>query len=184
MSPDPPDPDVEFEPVGPFPSPPRSCTDEEGRQIRFYAAGSEGARESDPPPELVEMYADFDSADRAQGLPPIGEAAVREWLETLFEEGYNVLAWHGEEAVGHATLVPDGRGAYELAIFVHQFYRGAGIGTELLRSLLGYGSDQRVEEVWLTVERWNRPAKHLYEKVGFRAVGKETFEREMHIRLE
>lgn len=181
MSPDPPDPDVEFEPVGPFPSPPRSHTDGEGRQIRFYAAGEDG--ESDLPAELIEMYVDFDPADRAQGLPPTGEAAIREWLETLFDAGYNVLAWHGEEAVGHATLVPDGRGAYELAIFVHQFYQGAGIGTELLRSLLGHGSDRGVEEVWLTVERWNRPAKHLYEKVGFRAVGEETFEREMHIRL-
>jgi RimJ/RimL family protein N-acetyltransferase len=175
MSPGPTFPD---EPIGRFPAPPRTVEDGEGREIRLRAL------DDGVPDRLVEMYVAFDPADRAQGVPPTGEDAVQEWLGGLFEGGaYNVVAKHGERIVGHATLVSDGESAYELAIFVTQGYQGAGIGTELMETLLGYGQDVGVEKVWLTVERWNHPAKHLYEKVGFHESGTEAFEVEMTARL-
>ncbi|MGB9986811.1 N-acetyltransferase family protein [Salarchaeum japonicum] len=161
---------------GPFPSPPSSFTDGDDRDIEVRAF-------DDDTDALVEMYVDFSQEDRAQGVPPVGEDRVRDWLDTLTGEGYNVVAWHDDRAVGHATLVPDGSGGYELAIFVHQDYQGAGIGTRLLRNLLGHGADQGVERVWLTVERWNRAAVALYEKVGFETVDTESFELEMAIRV-
>lgn len=85
--------------------------------------------------------------------------------------------------VGHATLVPDGDGAYELAIFVLAGYQGAGIGTELLKGLLGAGAAHGIDRVWLTVEPWNGAAKHLYRKVGFETSDATGFETEMMIRL-
>ncbi|MFB6135739.1 MAG: GNAT family N-acetyltransferase [Halobacteriaceae archaeon] len=168
------------EPAGPFPSPPHGFIDGEGREIRVRAV------EGDPETveALVETYDDFDPAERAQGLPPSKEPAIRDWLDTLFEGGgHNVVAWHGDDAVGHATLVPDGDGGYELAIFVHQDYQGAGIGTELITHLLGHGADEGVERVWLTVERWNHPAVRLYEKVGFETTDSAGFSTEMSLRL-
>ncbi|MFB6070724.1 MAG: N-acetyltransferase family protein [Halanaeroarchaeum sp.] len=171
-------PDVE---AGPFPEPPVEFEDQEGRDVEIRGF------DRDDLDALVEMYVDFDPADRAQGIPPIGEERVRNWLDHLLVEGsYNVVAVvgeHGEEAVGHATLVEDEGGAYELAIFVHQDYQGAGIGTHLLETLLGHGAANGVEKVWLTVERWNRPAVKLYEKVGFETTEAESFELEMAIRL-
>lgn len=165
------------EAAGPFPEPPIEMTDEAGRSIEIEAF--DGNREG-----LVGMYDEFDPAERAQGIPPVGEAAIRDWLEHLLEgDCYNVIARHGAAIVGHATLVGDEAGAYELAIFVHQDYQGEGIGTRLLKALLGHAAADGVEYVWLTVERWNKPAIYLYRKVGFEGTGAEDFERELSIRL-
>ena len=132
---------------------------------------------------LVEMYAAFDPSDRAQGIPPTREEGIRKWLDTILGgDAHNVIAWDGERPAGHATLVTDGD-AFELAIFVLQAYQGAGIGTRLIEGLLGYGAEQGVEKVWLTVERWNHPAVSLYKKVGFETSDAESFELEMTARL-
>jgi len=74
--------------------------------------------------------------------------------------------------------------AHELAIFVLQTYQRAGIGRELLETLLGYGATQGVERVWLTVERWNSAAMGLYRDVGFDTCGTESFEVEMSLTLD
>jgi ribosomal protein S18 acetylase RimI-like enzyme len=170
------------EPTGGFPTPPASFTDAAGRAIDFAAHGDGPI--GDEREALVAMYTNFDSADRAQGVPPIRESAVRDWLDALLaEDAVNVLAWHDEFVAGHATLVPDGEGAHELAIFVHHQYQGAGIGSRLIRHLLGEGARRGIERVWLTVERWNSPAVNLYRDVGFETTGAESFELEMAIRL-
>ncbi len=163
--------------AGPFPCPPIVQEDGEGRSVSIEVF--EGDRE-----ELVEMYDDFDPADRAQGIPPVGEERIRNWLDHLLcPDCYNVVATHDGSVVGHATLVGDDDGTYELAIFVHQSFQGAGIGTILLEALLGHGEDAGIDRVWLTVERWNRPAINLYKKVGFETSNAQSFEHEMSIRL-
>lgn len=169
------------EPAGPFETPPRSVEDAEGRTIEYRTVGS-GETE-----DLVAMYRAFDPADRAQGIPPSGEERIREWVGALSADGVDVAAVHADRVVGHATLVPDGppeeSGAYELAVFVLGEYQGAGIGTELLRVLLGAGEAAGIERVWLTVEPWNAAAIRVYEKVGFEPTGSDRFEREFAIRL-
>ncbi|MGM0606026.1 MAG: N-acetyltransferase family protein, partial [Halobacteriota archaeon] len=164
---------------GPFESPPCRFEDRVGRSIRIEPyEGSDAAFET-----LVEMYRQFDPADRAQGIPPGREPRIREWLETILaDDCLNVIAWDGDTAAGHATLVPDAD-AFELAIFVLQDYQQAGIGTRLIEALLGHGADNGVSKVWLTVERWNRAAVALYKKVGFEISNAESFELEMAIRL-
>lgn len=165
-------------PAGPYDPPPRSFVDAEGRTIQVRAFDAE--TELDP---LVGMYEGFDAADRAQGIPPGGERRIRDWLDAITgPDCHNVLAWDDETVAGHATLVPDDD-AHELAIFVDQPYQGAGIGTGLIETLLGYGADRGVRRVWLSVERWNRAAVGLYEKVGFETAGAESFEMEMAARL-
>lgn len=162
------------EPVGGFPTPPRTVTDDEGRRVEL--------RRLTEPAELLGMYLGFDRTDRAQGIPPTGESAIRDWLDRVTgEQTVNVVTHHDETAVGHATLV--GGPEWELAIFVLQGYQGAGIGTELLRTTLGLGVDQGIERVWLSVERWNQPAIALYDKLGFEPV-EDAVEIEMTLRLE
>ncbi|WP_435098639.1 GNAT family N-acetyltransferase [Halorubrum sp. N11] len=162
-----------------FPAPPTEFTDREERtvEIRPYE-GAETGYES-----LVDMYDAFDPADRAQGIPPGGQKRIREWLDAILaDDCLNVIAWCGGDVAGHATLVPDDD-AYELAIFVHQDYQRAGIGTHLIRGLLGHGQTEGVQKVWLTVERWNRAAVSLYKKIGFEISDAESFELEMGLRL-
>ena len=165
--------------AGEFPALPVTFTDHEDRsvEIRPYEA-TEAAYES-----LIQMYDTFDPADRAQGIPPGGEQRIRDWLDAiLVDDCLNVIAWCGNDVAGHATLVPDGD-AYELAIFVHQEYQRAGIGTNLIRGLLGHGQAEGITKVWLTVERWNRAAVSLYKKIGFETSNAESFELEMGLRL-
>ncbi|MFW5964097.1 MAG: N-acetyltransferase family protein [Natronomonas sp.] len=163
--------------AGPYEGPPRSFTDRDGRdiEIRRY----DGEFET-----LVEMYLEFDPEDRAQGIPPTAEKGIRKWLDNLLlEECVNVVAWHGDDAVGHATLVSDTEGASELAIFVLREYQEAGIGTQLIECLLGAGRESGIEHVWLTVERWNKAATALYRKVGFERTDNGGFELEMSAKL-
>lgn len=165
------------EPVGGFPAPPRTVTDAEGREIHLDRA-------SDDTETLVEMYLNFESEDRAQGIPPTKEPDIREWLDVVMtDEGLNVIARHDGNAVGHVMLVADSDGAYELAIFVLQPYQGAGIGTALVETVLGTAAEEDIDRVWLSVERWNKPAVNLYEKIGFVPCGGERFERMMALRL-
>ncbi|WP_313693804.1 GNAT family N-acetyltransferase [Halorarum halobium] len=168
------------EPAGPFAEPPFSFSDGEGREIEVRPFHADADRSEEELAALVEMYDAFDPADRAQGIPPSRESAIRDWLDSILGGGgFNVIAWDGDRAAGHATLVPDDDEVYELAIFVLQAYQGAGIGTRLIEGLLGHGAENGVERVWLTVERWNRPAVSLYEKVGFETSDAESFELEM-----
>lgn len=163
--------------AGPYEAPPRSFVDGDGREIDVR-------RYDDDFEALVDMYLAFDPEDRAQGIPPIDEEGIRRWLEDLLcQECLNVVAWHGDDAVGHAMLVPDRHGASELAIFVLREYQEAGIGTQLIEGLLGAGRRAGLDRVWLTVERWNRPAIALYRKVGFESSVDEGFELEMATRL-
>jgi GNAT superfamily N-acetyltransferase len=167
------------DPAEEFAPPPVTFEDREEREItiRTYD-GSDEEEEA-----LVEMYEAFDPADRAQGIPPGKTERIRTWLSNILaEDCLNVVAWDGETAAGHATLVPDGD-AYELAIFVLQAYQRAGIGRKLMEALLGYGREEGVEKVWLTVERWNQPAVGLYKDTGFETSDAESFELEMTIRL-
>lgn len=161
-----------------FSRPPRTITDKESRDIDIRVA------EPSDRDALVEMYVQFNPADRAQGIPPVKQYAIDKWLDTVLAgDCRNVIAWDGDDAVGHAMLVPDNEDAYELAIFVLGSHQSAGIGTELLKTLLGHAQREEIETLWLTVERWNEPAIALYKKVGFEVCGAESFEIEMSIRL-
>lgn len=144
--------------------PPVTFEDGDGREIALRAFGDGPV--DDEREALLDMYLDFDPSERSLGIPPVREPKIRTWLDQ-FLDGYCVVAWHGERAIGQAVLIEDDYGNHELAIFVHQDYHGAGIGTHLVETLLAYGKRQGVEGVWLLVERENRPARKLYEDVGF-----------------
>jgi GNAT superfamily N-acetyltransferase len=167
------------EPAGTFPEPPLEFEDRDGREIEIRRYAPDRDRTA-----LESMYGAFDPADRAQGIPPIGADRIADWLDDITgPESVNVVARHAGDVVGHATLVADDAEATaELAIFVHQDHQGAGIGTRLVRALLGAGREAGIERVWLSVERWNAPAIGLYESVGFEGRG-GRFERTMAIRL-
>jgi ribosomal protein S18 acetylase RimI-like enzyme len=162
--------------VSEFPKPPFGFEDGEGRGIEVR--GYDGERGA-----LLSMYEGFDPGDRAQGIPPVRGDALERWLDGILE-GVNAVAWDGDDAVGHATLVEDeGMDAHELAIFVAQSHQCAGVGSRLIRGVLALAYDRGVRDVWLSVERWNRAAVRLYNGVGFEKTRREGFEIEMGTRL-
>jgi ribosomal protein S18 acetylase RimI-like enzyme len=158
-----------------FPRPPTTVTDQEARTITVETY------DGDVNP-LVEMYTHFDSESRSQGVPPRKESQIREWVSGLLEDGLNVVVCHEGQIVGHAVLVPHDETA-ELAIFVRPAYQSAGVGTALIRGLLGYGQVHGLEHVWLAVSRDNRIAIRLYRSAGFGVTKRERGEREMEREL-
>jgi ribosomal protein S18 acetylase RimI-like enzyme len=142
------------------PSGPATFRDDQGRDIRFRPY------EPTAPDALVGMYADFDPSQRAQGIPPVRTPEIESWLDDVLA-GPSMLAWHGDRVVGHVLFVPDGSGGHELAIFVHQAYQGAGIGSRLIRAGLDHAEDRGVTLVWLLVGYGNHRARALYESAGF-----------------
>ncbi|NGM67593.1 GNAT family N-acetyltransferase [Natronolimnobius sp. AArcel1] len=154
-----------------FPRPPTRITDQADRSISIDT-------HADDPEPLVAMYERFDEESRAQGLPPRQEPRIRDWVSLLLEDGYNVVARHGDDVVGHAALVPHDDTS-ELAIFVHPDYQSAGIGTHLIRGLLGHGQSRGLTHVWLSVARTNRIAMNLYRSAGFETTLRERGEYEM-----
>jgi GNAT superfamily N-acetyltransferase len=143
--------------------PPVSLTDARGRSVtvRPYREQEFTA--------LVEMYDTFDPEERAQGVPPLETTAIRDWLTDILV-GTNVVAVCDDRLVGHVSFVPDGTDRHELAIFVHQDYQQAGIGTKLMAGGLGQARQAGIGYVWLSVERYKRYQQRFYSQAGFTAV--------------
>jgi RimJ/RimL family protein N-acetyltransferase len=133
---------------------------------------------------LLRMYRTFSPKPASQGLPPEDPETCQNWLKMLFRTGLNVLAWRGENVIGHAALIPDVKGKLgELVIFVDQNHRNLGIGTELARFILEKSTQRGLELVWLTVRVLNFIAIKLYRKVGFEFCDTDSYERVMAIKL-
>lgn len=121
--------------------------------------------------KLFEMYCQFEPKGEFQGLPPRTEPQIRKWLSQLREQGFHQFVIEvGDRIVGHAALCPSQRKTdAELAIFLHQDYRGYGWGRKLLLGTLGFGCKQlELTRVWLFVMGSNPAALGLFEGVGFR----------------
>ena len=133
---------------------------------------------------LMRMYHDFYPKPASQGLPPADFETCQKWAEELIQIGENLLAWHGQEVIGHAALTPDIKGSSgEFVIFVHQNYRNRGIGTELAMASLERARELGFKSVWLTVAITNSIALRLYVKLGFQSCAMDECERTMRITL-
>jgi RimJ/RimL family protein N-acetyltransferase len=120
---------------------------------------------------LFVMYCQFEPEGQFQGLPPRTAAQIKKWLAQIYERGfYQFVIEVGDHIVGHAALCPSQRKTEaELAIFLHQDYRGHGLGRKLLLGVLNFGCKKlELARVWLFVTGSNAVALHLFESVGFR----------------
>lgn len=59
-----------------------------------------------------------------------------------------------------------------LSVAVASKHRGRGFSRDLLRTHLGHLAGHGLKTVFLEVEEHNRPARALYERAGFRVVGR------------
>ncbi len=120
---------------------------------------------------LVAMYEEFDPKGEFQGLPPRSTSQIRKWLAQLSQLGFFQFVVDVDgRIVGHSMLCPSPRKTEaELAIFLHQNYRGRGLGKKLLLGTLHFGCKTlELHRVWLFVMGSNPIALRLFENVGFR----------------
>jgi RimJ/RimL family protein N-acetyltransferase len=121
-------------------------------------------------PYLERMYDRFSPKAKFQGMPPFDKGVRQNWLNQLIENGYNFLAWMGEEVIGHVVILPDfDKRDAEYLIFVSQDYRGLGVGKALTHAALEKARFLDLRTVWLTVDAYNFKAVRLYRKAGFRS---------------
>ena len=119
--------------------------------------------------ELAHYYASFPS-DGDFGLVDLEGDAPR-------AVGWLVLP--SEEDPGYGFVDAD---VPELSLTTFPEYRGRGIGSGLLRDLIALASDRGLTGISLSVEDGNA-ARRLYERAGFRVVGRNGDSDTMLLRL-
>jgi RimJ/RimL family protein N-acetyltransferase len=134
---------------------------------------------------LFEMYISFQPKSYMLGLPPTVEPVCAKWLGTLLLEKLNLIAVFGEHIIGHSSLVDVPRSdVCELIIFVHQDFRGQGVGTALLKETCRRSFNLCKNRIWLMVSCSNTAAIAVYYKCGFRVTGMYGDVYEMELDLE
>ena len=100
----------------------------------------------------------------------------KEWKESTLtaikkKEQLYFAALHGKMLVGagSARRMAGGRvsGNVEIGIFVVKDFRNAGLGELLIRKTIAEAKKLRPKNIFLQVAKPNKPARGLYEKVGF-----------------
>ncbi len=146
-----------------------------------FCVGTSG---SDDFTSLLEMYRTFTPKPASQGLPPEDPETCDNWVKDLFKISENLLAWRGNNVIGHVALIPDLQGnSGEFVIFVDQNHRNLGVGTELARFALEKSRELGYDSIWLTINVSNFIAIKLYKKLGFEYCDMDSCERLMRIML-
>lgn len=137
--------------------------------------------EDTPQAALLDMYDDFERAGRTLGVPPETREDVANWLDTLADRGWGLVAEQDGAVVGHVSVVQYEDDDPEAAIFVHPDRRGRGIGTELLKQAIARAATQGADGLVLVVDPANRQARSVFDDLGFETV--EAWNLELQLRL-
>lgn len=135
--------------------------------------------EAEDIPFFIESMNDEDVRVLARSRRDVmNEANAREMVEGLQknEEGFIIRRKDGDERIGYGLIVDHdhyNRQASLALVIGKRENRGMGFGGEAMRLLLRHAFiDLNLESVNLGVYEYNKAAIRLYEKVGFKYVGK------------
>lgn len=82
------------------------------------------------------------------------------------------LMYLGVQQIGHGVLSAAGDESHLLNLTVKPESQSHGLGGKLLAHLLQRAKERGAETTFLEVRESNRPAIHLYERVGFNEIGR------------
>ncbi len=133
---------------------------------------------------LVSMYDTYYPLGSVQGLPPIDTDKRHQWVHDTVSRGTNLVALHEDNVIGHVTLFPMQANRVEYFIFIHQDFQRQGIGTAMTLYAIDWVNQENISTIWLCVERKNRVAISLYNKLGFKRIASEDSEWEMTLTLK
>jgi RimJ/RimL family protein N-acetyltransferase len=66
------------------------------------------------------------------------------------------------------------------SVFVEEKYRGKGFGTKILKSALKLAKKEKIDSIELVVNKDNKVAKNLYEKLHFEKTKKDYYRLIIH----
>jgi len=99
------------------------------------------------------------------------------WLREMFiaeMEGplsTTVVGLDGDRLAGYATYRVVIDEAHLMNIAIHPEYRLVGLGRALMDQVLGDCKEQEADYIFLEVRESNRPARGLYNSLGFEVIG-------------
>lgn len=96
-------------------------------------------------------------------------STLKEELEN--ENSSYIIGKINNEIIGFAGLKIIFDQADIMNIVIKKTYRNQGIGTLLLENLILLAKDLNISTLFLEVNEQNKPAIHLYEKLGFKKLG-------------
>ena len=112
---------------------------------------------------LIAMYLSFEPKGACLGLPPRKEPHF--WLDNISAFPNYVVISNGH-VVAHAALCDDGESG-EVAVFVHQDFRGKKLGKRLLVELIAEARRKGLKKIWGMTELDNVPMLRLARSLGF-----------------
>jgi GNAT superfamily N-acetyltransferase len=120
---------------------------------------------------LLAFYSSFEPRPASLGLPPAHN--LETWLDRIAPQP-NFLALVEGRLVGHALLYPQNSKG-EVAVFIHQEFRGRGLGRKLLLEVIAEGRRRGLHRIWGVTEADNFPMLRLAYSLGF-VRGEEPYE--------
>jgi ribosomal-protein-alanine N-acetyltransferase len=93
--------------------------------------------------------------------------SLMERLQRDHSEGFLVAESDSGMLVGYCVASENGSLAHLISIGVLDEYRGRGVGTILLKTLLARLNERAINELWLEVNVGNEAAIRFYERFGF-----------------
>ncbi|MBF0565875.1 MAG: GNAT family N-acetyltransferase [Nitrospirae bacterium] len=126
---------------------------------------------------LINMYLSYKPRNSFSGLPPLSDESCLKWVDNLINSGINLIAISFENGlIGNAVLLPMKKEMAELLVVVKPEYQNIGVGTQLTRNIVQLAYEMGYDRVWLTVERGNNRARHVYLKCGFEYINAGEFD--------
>lgn len=118
--------------------------------------------------QIFELFREF---SEYQGLPermknnPARMSEEKEYLHCFVAENDD------KQIIGYATwfftyYTWSGKGLYMDDLYVRPGYRGRGIGTRLLKTVVDLAKKNRCHKIRWQVSHWNKEAIAFYEKMG------------------
>ena len=125
---------------------------------------------------LWEMFSTLSQTSLENLVLPFTRERIEGWTSNIdYEKNLPILALVEEEGkqrvIGSASLSFNSAESLkhkaELGITIHDDYQNMGLGTALIRHLLGIARKKGLKKVFLLVNTDNDRAIHVYEKCGF-----------------
>ena len=135
---------------------------------------------------LWKMFSTISDQSLSNLIPPFTRERIESWTSNInYKEVLTIVAVIKEKTeqriVGSASLKfnlqETSKHKAELSIAVHDEYQNMGLGTAMVKHLLGIARAKRLRKVRLLVSTDNDRAVHVYKKVGFEIEGKLCKER-------
>jgi putative acetyltransferase len=124
--------------------------------------------------KLIELYGVLSDEAVRWALPPYSRERIERWLSNL-QNLIVIVAFYKDKIVGHAQIYkfphPRRKGTGDLIVYLHQDFHAVGLGTAMLTEVIELAKKEGLYRIWLQVIADNKPAIHLYKKLGFKIEG-------------